>query len=91
MPSVAMDNVAVPQGGSKAVETRLLRRGYETEVARCCPIALQQARKVPAPPQRAAQKRKEPGKAVTPAMHKGQKAQPFRQAQGPEPAEGRQR
>ena len=71
----ASTNEAVPQDGSKAVKTRLLRGGYESEVARCCPIGLEQAGEVPAPPQRRADQCKKSGKAMMPSAYEGQKAQ----------------
>src|SRR5260370_34445759 len=75
MSSDAMSNVAVPQDSSEAVEIGRLRGSYKAEGARCCPIALQQACEVPAPPEGAAQQGKETSEAMLPDMNKRQEAQ----------------
>jgi len=68
MISVAIRNVAVPQECSKSLETGLLRGGYETETTRCCPIGLQEARQIPATPERTTQQGEQPDEAMTPVM-----------------------
>jgi hypothetical protein len=82
MSSGAMGNVAVPQDRSETTETRLLRSSYKAEGTRRCPIALQQAGEVPAPPEGAPQKGKETGEAMLPAVNEGQEAQEHIDQQG---------
>ena len=86
----ANTNVALPQNGSKAVETGLLRGGYEAEGTRCSPIGLEQAGQIPAPPEGAAQQGEKTSEAVLPAMHESQETQEDIDQQGPPdlPAQG---
>jgi len=44
-------DVAVPEGCLEPLETRLLRSGYESEGAGCCPVGLQETGHIPATPE----------------------------------------
>ena len=68
-------DVAVPEGCLEPLETRLLRSGYESEGAGCCPIGLQEAGHIPSPPEGTAYQGENAGKAVMPLMGEGKEAQ----------------
>jgi hypothetical protein len=70
-----MRSRAVPQENLYSLETGLLRGGDEPESAGCCPIASQQLRQIPPPPEGGAQEGEETGEAVMPAVDDGEKAQ----------------
>jgi len=70
-----MRNEAVPQECLELLETRLLRRGYESEGAGCCPIGLQETGHIPSAPESASQQGKEPDEAVAPVVEEGQESQ----------------